>query len=59
VEERMNALIVYTSIHHKNTKKVAEEIAKELKADLQRAREVNPSSFNEYDLIGTVFIRKG
>ncbi|MBD3311858.1 flavodoxin, partial [archaeon] len=30
----MKALVIYMSVHHQNTKKVAEAISKELKAKL-------------------------
>jgi len=48
----MNALIIYTSIHHGNTKKVAERMAKVLEAKLIRPEEIDPNEINNYDLIG-------
>ncbi len=51
-KRRVKYLVVYTSIHHKNTEKIAKEIAEELVADLKRARDIKPSSFKRYELIG-------
>ncbi len=48
----MRALVVYTSIHHGNTKKIAERIASLLKADLLKTEEVTDDILGKYDLIG-------
>ncbi|MDH7475851.1 MAG: flavodoxin family protein [Microgenomates group bacterium] len=48
----MYTLITYVSIHHQNTKKVAEVIAKILKADLVDLKKEKPPSFKNYGLIG-------
>ncbi len=47
----MKTAVVYASIHHKNTEKIAKEIAKTLKADLKNAINTTPQ-LNDYDLIG-------
>lgn len=43
-------LIIYQSIHHNNTEKVAKVIAKELNADLKKPSQVK--NISKYDLIG-------
>ena len=48
----MNTLIVYASVHHKNTEKVAKVIAAELGADLVSVGEAQPDAITAYDLIG-------
>lgn len=48
----MKTLVVYTSVHHGNTKKVAEVIAGELEADMVRASDADPAAAGDYDLIG-------
>ncbi|MGZ4904749.1 MAG: flavodoxin family protein, partial [Halobacteriota archaeon] len=48
----MKTLIVYTSVHHKNTEKVARVMAAELEADLVPAADAHPDSLRTYDLIG-------
>ncbi|MGB9372366.1 MAG: flavodoxin family protein [Halobacteriota archaeon] len=48
----MNTLIVYASVHHKNTEKVAKVIAAELGADLVSVGEAQPDTLTAYDLIG-------
>jgi flavodoxin len=48
----MKTLVIYVSIHHGNTEKVAKEMAAVLDAKLLRPWEVNVSSLSEYDLIG-------
>lgn len=48
----MRSLIVYVSIHHKNTEKVAEVLAKTLKADLVDLCQKDVKSIENYDLIG-------
>lgn len=45
-------LIIYMSIHHGNTEKIAKEIAKVLGADLKKPHEVNADDLSGYDLIG-------
>lgn len=46
----MKALIIYLSIHHQNTKKVAEVISNELKAKLVTINEFK--TIKDYNLIG-------
>ncbi len=48
----MKTLIVYKSIHLGSTKKIAETIAKTLKADLKELNEIDPSKIVNYDQIG-------
>jgi flavodoxin len=46
------ALIIYISMHHGNTKKVAEVIAVSLAADLLQVGEADAGMLGQYDLIG-------
>jgi flavodoxin len=48
----MKTLIVYVSVHHGNTEKVAKAIASILDADLLQVRQANASKLEQYDLIG-------
>lgn len=48
----MKTLIVYMSIHHSNTEKIAKAIAGILDAKLVKLNEVNINKLAEYDLIG-------
>ncbi len=48
----MRALIVYVSIHHKNTEKVAKAMADVLNADLSKPWKIKPEEVMEYDLVG-------
>jgi len=48
----MNALIIYVSIHHGNTKKVAKIMAETLNAKLVKSWEIKPEQLTKYDLIG-------
>lgn len=48
----MKTLIIYKSIHHQNTKKVAETIAKVFRADLVEVDQIQVNSLPKYDLIG-------
>jgi Flavodoxins len=48
----MKTLIIYQSIHHGNTEKVAKKIAEVLGADLKKPNEVKPEDLADYDLIG-------
>ena len=48
----MKTLIVYTSVHHQNTRKVAKVMAEELEADLVPTMEAQPGMPASYDLIG-------
>ena len=48
----MKTLIVYTSVHHKNTEKVAKVMAEELEADLVPTMEAQPGMLAAYDLVG-------
>jgi flavodoxin len=48
----MKTLIIYISIHHGNTEKVAKVIANMLDADLLQVEQVDASMLERYDLIG-------
>jgi flavodoxin len=48
----MKTLIVYASVHHQNTEKVAKVIAAELGADLMLAAKAHSDTVTTYDLIG-------
>ncbi len=48
----MKALVICYSYHHSNTKKVADEIAKVLDAEVKTPHEVNPEELAGYDLVG-------
>ncbi|HUV46805.1 MAG TPA: flavodoxin family protein [Candidatus Bathyarchaeia archaeon] len=48
----MKTLIIFTSIHHQNTIKIAEVMAKVLKAKLLKATKVNPKEVKKFALIG-------
>jgi len=47
----MRTLVIYSSYHHGNTKKVADVIAKVLGGELAKPDEVDVSSLSKYDLI--------
>jgi flavodoxin len=48
----MKTAIIYVSIHHGNTEKIAKEIGGILEAKLLKAEEANPRSLSEFDLLG-------
>jgi len=48
----MKTLIVYQSLHHKNTEKIAKVLAEELNADLVKPSSVNLEKIKDYDLLG-------
>jgi flavodoxin len=48
----MKTLIVYTSVHHQNTEKVAKVMTEELDADYIHTVHVKPETLKAYDLIG-------
>ena len=48
----MKTAIIYKSVHRGNTKKIAEAMAKALKADLFDLKDVNKDIIKEYNLIG-------
>jgi flavodoxin len=52
MEDPMKILIIYASIHHQNTEKVAKVIAEELGADLVPVVQAQSLPIAEYDLIG-------
>ena len=48
----MKTLIVYTSVHHQNTEKVAKVMAEALEADLVPTMEAQPGMLAACDLVG-------
>jgi flavodoxin len=48
----MKALIIYISVHHGNTERVAKVMANILDADLLQVNQVDASMLKHYDLIG-------
>lgn len=48
----MKTLIIYESIHHGNTEKIAKVIAEKLDADLKHPHEIKLEDLAGYDLIG-------
>ena len=48
----MKALIIYISVHHGNTERVAKVMANILDADLLEMKQVDASMLEQYDLIG-------
>lgn len=46
----MSALIIYHSIHHGNTEKIARAIAEVLKARLVKSDEADINTLSDYDL---------
>ena len=48
----MKTAIVYASVHHGNTKKIVDEIAKNEELDLIDATQIKEKNLSEYDLIG-------
>ena len=47
-----NTLIVLSSFHHNNTRKIAEVIAATMSAKIVETRDINIEELKEYDLIG-------
>ncbi len=48
----MNSLIIYRSIHHGNTRKIASAIGDVLQAEIVTPEQVSHNRLKEYDLIG-------
>lgn len=48
----MKSAVVYKSVHHGNTRKIAETVAHSLKGDLFDLEDFNRDMVKEYDLIG-------
>jgi len=48
----MKALVTYVSIHHGNTERIAEVVARTLGADLLPLQEVDIDMLEQYDLVG-------
>lgn len=48
----VKAAIVYVSVHHKNTEKIAQTMAKTMKAKLFKTSEVSKKKLADYDVIG-------
>lgn len=54
----MKTAIIYASVHHGNTKKIIDEIAKTNEVDLIDATQVTEKDLSGYDLIGAYVNRK-
>jgi flavodoxin len=48
----MKKLIVYVSVHHNNTEKIARIFANTLEADMKNLEQIDSNSLSSYDLIG-------
>ena len=48
----MKALVIVISIHHNNTVKIGNAIAKVLGAEIKNPQDVKPNETADYDLIG-------
>jgi len=48
----MKSLIIYISVHHGNTERVAKVMANILDADLLQVKQADASMLEQYDLIG-------
>jgi len=48
----MKALLIYVSVHHGNTEKVARNMANVLEADSVQVKQANATKLERYDLIG-------
>ena len=48
----LKSLVVYVSVSHGNTEKVAKAISEVLQADLMEAKTVDPSILSSYEMIG-------
>ncbi len=48
----MKSLLVVISIHHNNTRKIANAMAKVLDAQIKKPRDINPEELQKYDLVG-------
>lgn len=48
----MKCLIIYVSVEHKNTEKVAKSMAEAIGADLVEAKNVDLANISGYDLVG-------
>ena len=51
-DRSLKALVVVSSLHHKNTEKVAGALARVLGAKVQRPQDADPEELREYDLVG-------
>lgn len=48
----MKSLIIYISVHHKNTEKIAEAIAEVLQSEIKKLNEVFDEDLSSYDMVG-------
>lgn len=48
----MKTAIIYKSVHHGNTKKIAEAMAESIEADLIDLKDIKGENLEKYDLIG-------
>ena len=49
----MKSLLVVISIHHNNTRKIADAMAKVIDAQIKKPKEIKPEELHEYDLVGS------
>jgi len=49
---KIKSILVVISIHHNNTLKIANVIAKNLNAQVKKPQEINPKEIQGYDLVG-------
>ena len=48
----MKSIVIYESVHHNNTEKIAKAIADEIGAELVNVRNMKVEDIDKYDLIG-------
>lgn len=48
----MKSIIIYESIHHNNTEKIAKAIADEIDGEVVNVRNMNINDLDQYDLVG-------
>jgi flavodoxin len=48
----LKSIIIYESVHHNNTEKIAKAIAHEIGGELINVRNMNTDDLNKYDLVG-------
>lgn len=48
----MKKIIIYSSMHHGNTEKIAKAMAESINADIIKAEDIDINALNDYNLIG-------
>lgn len=48
----MKSIVIYESVHHNNTEKIAKAIANEISAEVINVRNININDLEKYDLVG-------